>query len=112
MGVITQNNWNQCEEIKFDTVEDDRVPTEEIDIEIKMEEPEDITSNEESNEENPDEEEDIENEKIREHNRNVVFCWYTRCAEVGMIPKEFETIPETEDKATIPRTPNNDEMNL
>ena len=61
--VMIQNNWNQCEEIKFDTEDDDRIPTEKIDIEIKMEahtapdkEPENITSNEESNvEENPDE---------------------------------------------------------
>ena len=116
--VKTQDNWNQYEEIKFDTEEDETPFTEETEIEIKMEIPsapenesENIDFNEEPTvEENHDEEEDIE--KIREHNKNVVFCWYTKCAEVGMIPKEFETIPETEDKVIIPRTTNDDEINL
>ena len=36
---ITQKDWNQYEEIKFDTEDDDRALLEEVDIEIKMEPP-------------------------------------------------------------------------
>ena len=100
---ITQRDWNQHEEIKFDTEEDDRALLEEVDIEIKMETPsapeeetEDLITDEESDvEEDLEEEEDLEYEQVREHNKNVVLSWYAKCAEVGLILKEFETIPET-----------------
>ena len=121
---ITQKDWNQYEEIKFDTEEDDRALLEEVDIEIKMETPsapeeetEDLITGEDADEESDveedlEEEEDLEYEQIREHNRNVVLSWYTKCAEVGLIPKEFETLPETENEKAIPETTNDIEIDL
>ena len=32
-----------------------------------------------------------------------MLCWYTKCAEVGIIPKEFEIIPETEYNDIVPK---------
>ena len=89
------------EDIKFETEEDNRKFLEEANaknIEIKMEipsapeeEPEDLNDEKEDLEDK----EDLEYENVREHNKNVVASWYAKCAEVGLIPKEFETIPET-----------------
>jgi len=66
------------------------------DIEIKMEIPtapeEEIDEIEiQEEEENPEQQ---SYEKIKEHNNKVMANWHAKCAMVGLLPKEFELLPE------------------
>ena len=124
---LTQKDWTLYEEIKLETEEDNREFLEEANaknIEIKMEIPsapeeetEDLNIEEDSDEESDveedlEEEEDLEYDQVREHNRNVVLSWYAKCAEVGLIPKEFETLPETENEIKVLETINDVKTDL
>ena len=89
------------DDIEFETEEEtEKFISETIkkDIEIKMEiptapeeDPSEIEIQEE--EENPEQQ---SYEEIKEHNNQVMANWHARCSMAGLLPKEFELLPEDE----------------